>query len=193
VPRWLIFVIFLALGVAMTAWKPTREILIGPIWLGFTLLLAAFVVVMVVRAWLLDRLRRRGTPAQAAARSVRETGLYVYEMPQVELELDVFTPGGSYKLTKRVVVPFGALEGLRRGDLFAVRVDPDDQDEVVFEWGEIEGPPTSWIARGQGAPAEVDLATRLKQLDELRGHSDMTDADYERLRREIEGNLPHAP
>jgi hypothetical protein len=170
----------------MTAWEPTREILIGPIWLAFTLLIGAFAGLMVARALLLERLRRKGTAAQAVARSVRETGFYVYEMPQVELELEVQAPGGTYSLRKRLIVPVGALEGLRRGDTFPVKVNPRDQDEIAFEWGEIEGPPTSWIARGQGAPAEVDPATRLRQLDELRAHSDMSDAEYERRRSEIE-------
>lgn len=185
-PRWLIFVIFLVLGIGMTAFEPTRETLIGPIWLAFTVAVAVLFVVMVIRAKLLDRLRRRGTSAMAIARSVRETGLYIHEMPQVELELEVQGPGGAYRVDKKLVVPLGALEGLKNGDAFPVRIDPSDRERLAFGWDQHPGPEASWLARGAGSPATVDPVTRLAQLDELRAHSDMTDAEYERLRAEIE-------
>ncbi len=188
VPPWLVFVIFLALGIGMTAWEPTRETLIGPIWLAFTVAVGVFFGAMVIRAKLADRLRRRGTSALAVARSVRETGLYVHEMPQLELELEVQGPGGVYRVDKQLVVPLSALEGLKRGDAFPVRIDPSDRDELAFTWDEFQGPKASWLARGAGSSATVDPETRLAQLDELRAHSAMTDAEYERLRAEIEAD-----
>ena len=187
-PAWLIFVIFLALGIGMTAWEPTREMLFGSIWLAFTAAVGIFFGAMVIRARLADRLRRRGTSALAVARSVRETGLYIHEMPQLELELEVQGPAGAYRVDKQLVVPLGALEGLRRGDAFPVRIDPGDRDQLAFAWDEFHGPKASWLARGAGSSATVDPTTRLAQLDELRAHSAMTDAEYERLRAEIEAD-----
>lgn len=187
-PAWSIYLIFLVVGVAMTVWEPTRAMLIGPIWLGFTLLIGAFVAFMVTRAKLLDRLRRRGVAAQAIARSVSETGLYVHEMPQVDLDLEVQAPGGGYEVTKRLVVPLGALEELKRGDAFPVRIEPGDRDALAFEWNTFRGPAASWLARGAGSPPTVDPVTRLAQLDELRAHSTMTTSEYERLRAEIEAD-----
>ena len=187
-PPWLVFVIFLAFGIGLTAWEPTRETLIGPIWLAFTAAVGVFFGAMVIRAKLADRLRRRGTSALAVARSVRETGLYIHEMPQLELELEVQGPGGAYRVNKRLVVPLGALEGLRRGDAFPVRIEPGDREQIAFVWDEFQGPKASWLARGAGASATVDWVTRQAQLDELREHSAMTDDEYERLRAEIEAD-----
>ncbi len=187
-PPWLIFVVFLALGIGMTAWEPTRETLIGPIWLLFTVAIGVFLLVMVFRAKRLDRLRNRGTSAVAVARTVRETGLYIHEMPQVALELEVRGPGEAYRVDKKVVVPLSALEGLRSGEIFPVRIDTSDRDRLAFEWDQFQGPEASWLARGAGSSATVDPVTRLAQLDELRAHSDMTDAEYERLRAEIEAD-----
>lgn len=184
----MIYLIFLVVGAAMTAWEPTRAMLIGPIWLGFTLLIGGFVAFMVVRAKRFDRLRRKGVAAQAIARSVSETGLYVHEMPQVDLALEIQAPGGGYEVTKRLVVPLGSLEDLKRGDVFPVRVDPGDRDVLAFEWSEFRGPAASWLARGAGSPSTVDPVTRLAQLDELRAHSTMTPSEYERLRAEIEAD-----
>jgi hypothetical protein len=154
--RWLILPLFMALGVAMTLWEPTRAILIGPLWLAGSVLVSAFYLVAVVRAKLLDRLRRRGQPARAVARSVKETKLVVQEMPRLELELDVQAPGGGYTTNKRIVVPLNTVERLKAGEEFPVKVDPDDRDRLAFDWGELSDQPSSWIARACGGPATID-------------------------------------
>lgn len=155
--RWLILVLFLAGGVAMTAWEPTREILIGPVWLAGSLAALVFYSVMVVKARRLDRLRRTGEAGMARATAVRPLNLVVHEMPRLELDLEVNSPSGARSLTKRILVPLEAKARLEAGDEFEVRVDPGSE-RLAFVWPETGGPSASWIARALGGPAQVDPA-----------------------------------
>ena len=141
----------------MTAWEPTREIMVGPIWLAGSVLTAAFYAAMMIKAKRLDRLRLTGEAGMARATAVRELGLVVHEMPRVELDLEVNSPSGARRTTRRVLVPLETVERLRAGDEFAVRTDPGS-DRIGFVWPDAGGPRSSWIARALGGPAQVDPA-----------------------------------
>lgn len=155
--RWLILVLFLVGGVAMTTWEPTREILVGPIWLAGSIAALVFYAVMVLKARRLDRLRWTGEAGMARATAVRRLGLAVHEMPRLELDLEVNSPSGASSVTKKVLVPLEAVERLEAGEEFEVRVDPRSE-RLVFVWPETGGPRASWIARALGGPAQVDPA-----------------------------------
>jgi hypothetical protein len=170
--RFWILALFIAAGAGLTAFEPTREALVGPLWLAGGLIAAGFYLLMIVKALRLDRLRQGGVPARAVARSVAETGFVVHEMPRVEMDLEVAAPGGSYTVTKKVIVPLSELERLRRGDEFAVRVDPGDRDRLAFEWDAVqEGPRTSWIARAGGGSPRLDPAALAKEAEHLAGEA----------------------
>jgi hypothetical protein len=154
---WLILALFVAGGVAMTAWEPTRSLLIGPAWLAGSLSVALFYAAMGAKARRLDRLRRNGEPGRARATAVRELGLVVHEMPRIELELDVHSPAGARAVTHRTVAPLDALEALKAGEEFEVRVDPGS-DRLAFLWPETSGPAASLISRALGGPARIDSA-----------------------------------
>jgi hypothetical protein len=167
--RFWVLAVFVAGGVALTAFEPTRATLVGPLWLAGGLLVACFYAVVVAKALRIERLRERGLPARAVARSVEETGFVVHEMPRVAMELEVTAPGGSYTVVKKVIVPLSEIERLRSGEEYAVRVDPGDRDRLAFEWDGIEGPRASWIARAGGGSPRLDPAAVAKEAESLAG------------------------
>jgi hypothetical protein len=165
--RWWILVVFIAVGVALTAFGPTRELLIGPAWLALCALVALFYARLIWRAKRLDRLRRSGVAARATARSVRELKLSVHEMPMVEAELDVNAPDGAYETTQRLIVPLGDLERLRAGEEFPVKVDPGNRARIAFEWPAGSGERSSWVARAHNGPATIDPAALAEEAKHI--------------------------
>jgi hypothetical protein len=165
--RWLILALFVVLGVGLTAWEPTRELAIGPIWLVASLSVAFLCALLIARARRLDRLRETGEAGVARATRVHELGFAVHEMPRVELDLQVQAPAGGYALTKRIVVPLAALPDLRAGEQFAVRIDPGDRERLVFDWAGEGGPRASWIARALGGPATIDASALAREAEHI--------------------------
>jgi hypothetical protein len=82
-----------------------------------------------------DRISATGLPGTAQILSVGQTGWFVNENPQVELELMVNVPGrAAYPAKVKAVVPLIMLSRLE-GSL-PVRVDPSDPRDIVIQWGE---------------------------------------------------------
>jgi hypothetical protein len=83
-----------------------------------------------------QRLRTQGVPGQASIVSMRQTGVYLNEQPQVELTLQVQTEmHASYQVTVREYVPLMMLGVLSSGRPLPVKVDPADPQKLVIEWG----------------------------------------------------------
>jgi hypothetical protein len=82
-----------------------------------------------------QRLRTQGVPGQAGIVSMRQTGVYLNEQPQVELTLQVETEmHGPYQVTVREYVPLMMLGALSSGRPLPVKVDPADPQKLVIEW-----------------------------------------------------------
>ncbi len=74
-----------------------------------------------------------GIPAEATIREMRDTGLTVNEMPEIELDLDVRVPGrDEYRVTHRQIMAHSTLGQLKPGSTIPVHVDPQDQDSLMI-------------------------------------------------------------
>ena len=141
--KWLYFtaILELALAAVFLVIGLGNEILRG----GF-LLTAAFLGLTGVGLFLWGRrwakgykdaqwLRTSGVPGQATILGMRQTGVYLNEQPQIELNLQVQTHmHGPYQVTVREYVPLMLLGTLGSGRPLPVKVDPADPQKLVIEW-----------------------------------------------------------
>ena len=82
-----------------------------------------------------QRLRMSGVPGQATILGMRQTGVYLNEQPQIELNLQVQSEmHGPYQVTVREYVPLMLLATLGSGRPLPVKVDPADPQKLVIEW-----------------------------------------------------------
>jgi hypothetical protein len=101
-----------------------------------------------------NRLIQTGMDATASILSLRQTGMYVNNQPQVEMELQIDAPRhGSYKATKKQIVPLILLGRLSSGLPLAVKVDPADRNKFAIDW---EGQPSGMIPAPGLAPVGWD-------------------------------------
>ena len=78
-------------------------------------------------------LMQAGRVGTATVSGVRQTGTYVNNNPECELELEVSVDGGApYGVTHRQVLSSVALPGFQPGASIPVRVDPEDPDSLVI-------------------------------------------------------------
>jgi hypothetical protein len=81
------------------------------------------------------RLMETGMDGTASIMSLRQTGMYVNNQPQVEMELQIDAPRhGSYRATKKQIVPLILLGRLSSGLPLAVKVDPADRTKFAIDW-----------------------------------------------------------
>ncbi|MFI5914138.1 hypothetical protein [Dactylosporangium sp. NPDC051541] len=129
-----------------------------------------------------SRLRATGVAGQAQVLAARQTGVFINNQPQVELELRVVTAvHGSFDVALKVFVPLVAVGRLGNGQPLAVVVDPTDRERIVVDWsGPAPAPaappaPTAaeaarlrdrLLRTGVPATARVLGATYTGQLDE---------------------------
>jgi hypothetical protein len=82
-----------------------------------------------------QRIKAQGVPGQATIMSMRQTGVYVNEQPQIELQLQVHDEMyGSRQITMKEYVPLMLLGALSTGRPLPVKVDPANPSNVVIEW-----------------------------------------------------------
>ena len=82
-----------------------------------------------------QRIKSQGVPGQATIVGMRQTGVYMNEQPQVELQLQVTTEMmAAYPVTLREWVPLMLIGTLTSGRPLPVKVDPSDPQRVVIEW-----------------------------------------------------------
>jgi hypothetical protein len=87
------------------------------------------------RAGRTQRVISAGTPGVATITGLTQTGLFVNENPQVELQLQVQVPGHPpYPVTRKEIVPLILLGRLNNGQPLAVKVDPADPNDVIVDW-----------------------------------------------------------
>src|SRR5881227_2355286 len=74
-----------------------------------------------------------GRVGTATVSGVRQTGTFVNNNPECELELEVTVDGGApYGVTHRQVLSSVALPGFQPGASIPVRVDPEDPHSLVI-------------------------------------------------------------
>jgi hypothetical protein len=89
-----------------------------------------------------QRLRVQGLPGTARIVGMRQTGVYLNEQPQVELNLEVTTSiQGPYPVTLKEWVPMIMLGRLTSGIPLPVKVDPANPNNLVIEWESAMSPP----------------------------------------------------
>jgi hypothetical protein len=82
-----------------------------------------------------SRLRATGVAGQATILGMRQTGVYLNEQPQIELNLQIQTHmHGPYQATTREYVPLMLLGTLTGGRPLPVKVDPANPMNFVIEW-----------------------------------------------------------
>lgn len=153
---WFVSLLELVLGavflvVGLNADKPVRSgfLLTAAILGGVGLLLMAWARRMAGGFRKAMRIKAQGIAGTATIASMTQTGMYLNNQPQVELQLDVTTPiQGPYRVVMKEWVPLIALGRLTGGVPLPVKVDPADPNGVVIEW---EAPGAG--APGMGAPA----------------------------------------
>jgi len=80
-----------------------------------------------------QELLRSGRVGRATVSGVRQTGTFVNDNPECELELQVSVDGGDpYRVTHRQVLAMIALPGFQPGASVPVRVDPEDPLNLVI-------------------------------------------------------------
>jgi hypothetical protein len=93
-----------------------------------------------------QRLKATGLPGRATVLSMRQTGVYLNQQPQVELDLQVEVAGQApYRMKLSEWVPLIALGRLSGGTPLPVRVDPKDPQNVIIDWEASSAPdPGGW-------------------------------------------------
>jgi hypothetical protein len=155
--RWLWFAALLELGLA------AMFIVIGLLdeTLRFGFLLTGVILVATgigltawARSWAnraaeVSRLKAEGVSGEAVVLGLRQTGMYLNNQPQVELELQIDTVlHGSFRSKTKEYVPLVLLGALTGGAPLPVKVDRRNRDNFVIEWERV-GPAR---AREAGAP-----------------------------------------
>jgi hypothetical protein len=112
-----------------------------------------------------QRLKMSGVPGQATILGMRQTGVYLNEQPQIELNLQVQTQmHGPYQVTVREYVPLMLLGTLSSGRPLPVKVDPADPQKLVIEW---ESAMSGGMGMGmaQGMPVTPPASADTTQYD----------------------------
>ena len=74
-----------------------------------------------------------GLVGQGTIKAIHDTGMFVNNQPQFDIELDVTVPDRDpYTATIRQVVAMSVLPQFQPGAVMPVRVDPDDKDVLMI-------------------------------------------------------------
>jgi hypothetical protein len=113
-----------------------------------------------------QRLRTSGVPGQATIQGMRQTGVYLNEQPQIELNLQVQTQmHGAYQVTVREYVPLMLLGTLSSGRPLPVKVDPADPQKLVIEWEGAMSGGMPGMGMGAGMPMTPPPSADTTQYD----------------------------
>jgi hypothetical protein len=78
-------------------------------------------------------LMQSGRVGTATVTAVRQTGTFINNNPECELDLQVSVDGGeAYAVTHRQVLAMVALPGFQPGASVPVRVDPNDPSSLII-------------------------------------------------------------
>lgn len=140
---WLIItgVILLAIGAAMVVFLGSipfagdSMLLTGGILGAVGLGLIVIGLIVGRRAAEIDRILDTGVAGTAQVTGITQTGMYLNEQPQLELNLLVNLPGRpAYAATHKSFVPLMLMSRVTSGVPLAVMVDSMDPQKVVVDW-----------------------------------------------------------
>ena len=107
----------------------------GYILAGVGILLIVIGLIVGRRAAAVDQILATGTPGTAQVTGVTQTGMYLNEQPQLDLQLMVSVPGKApYPARHKSFVPLMLMGRVTSGQPLAVRVDPVDPQKLVVDW-----------------------------------------------------------
>lgn len=119
-----------------------------------------------------QRIKAQGVPGQATITGMRQTGVYVNEQPQIELQLQVQDQMyGSRQIVVKEYVPLMMLGALSSGRPLPVKVDPANPNKVVIEWesalsgGMPMGMPMQGVSGAQPLPTTMPASADSTQYD----------------------------
>ena len=82
-----------------------------------------------------DRLQATGISGMATIMGATQTGMYLNEQPQIELDLSVAVPGRQpYQAAHTSFIPLMLLARVQPGTVLPVKVDPQDPSNFVIDW-----------------------------------------------------------
>lgn len=121
---------------------------------GIVIAIVATVVPIVFVVWLFknmsknraaaEQLLRTGAPGQARVLAVGQTGMYINNQPQLQIELEVHPspeaggyrgPSAPFRASLRVIVPMMAMAAVQPGATVLVRFDPAAPGRIEIDWG----------------------------------------------------------
>ena len=107
----------------------------GYIFAGVGVLLIVIGLIVGRRAAAVDQILTTGTAGTAQVVGVTQTGMYLNEQPQLDLQLMVTLPGRApYPARHKSFVPLMLMGRVTSGQPLAVRVDPADPQKIVVDW-----------------------------------------------------------
>ncbi|MEX2548285.1 MAG: hypothetical protein WD830_10935 [Chloroflexota bacterium] len=107
----------------------------GGILAAVGLLLIVIGLIVGRRAAAVDQLLATGVAGTAQIMGMTQTGMYLNEQPQIDLNLLVTVPGRPpYTANHKSFVPFILLGRLTSGQPLPVKVDPVDPQKIVVDW-----------------------------------------------------------
>jgi hypothetical protein len=156
-PAVILFIVaFVQLGLAvlflfMSRWIPIAGkglipagVVLGVV--GFGLL--AWGIAWWKKAANAQRLLAVGEPGQAWIMALSQTGVYVNNNPQVQLQLRVQTAShGFYEVTRKEVVPMLMIGRITNGHPLPVKVDPQNPHDLVIDWAHSLQPASPFAPR----------------------------------------------
>ncbi len=140
---WLfvIGIIMLVLGISFIVglgWIPFAGgamVLTGGILAAVGIALIVVGIIVSRRAAAVDQILTTGTAGTAQVTGVTQTGMYLNEQPQLDLQLMVSIPGKApYPARHKSFVPLMLMGRVTSGQPLAVRVDPMDPQKLVVDW-----------------------------------------------------------
>jgi hypothetical protein len=126
-----------------------------------------------------QRIKNQGVAGQAKITGMRQTGVYVNEQPQIELQLQVQDQMyGSRQITVKEYVPLMMLGTLSSGRPLPVKVDPANPNNIVIEW---ESALSGGMPMGMGAGMPTAPVTQPPSGDSTQYDPQARQAEKERL------------
>jgi hypothetical protein len=112
-----------------------------------------------------ERIDRTGLIGQGTITGLTQTGMFLNENPQVEMDLLVQIPGRApYQATRKEFVPLILLGRLAPGATLPVKVDPMDESKVIVDWD--QPPPATSFAWGAPATGAAVPGETLQEVQE---------------------------
>jgi hypothetical protein len=146
---------FFIVGLGNLPFAGGAMLMTGYILAGVGILLIVIGLIVGRRAAAVDEILTTGTAGTAQVTGVTQTGMYLNEQPQLDLQLMVSVPGRApYPARHKSFVPLMLMGRVTSGQPLAVRVDPVDPQKLVVDW---QSSGFASAPMGMSAPAPMPM------------------------------------